>query len=76
MGIGLGTALLGALVARARESGITRFTGLIHSENTAIRRLVAKAVGPFTTRPAGAGALELVVELPLSPPAAPTAAGR
>jgi len=63
MRIGLGSALLGALAERAREAGITRFTGLIHSENTAIRRLVEKVIGPFTTRPAGAGALEMVVDL-------------
>jgi RimJ/RimL family protein N-acetyltransferase len=63
MHVGLGTALLEALVARAREEGIGRFTGLIHSDNTAIRRLVAKVVGPYTTRSAGAGALELVVDL-------------
>src|SRR3990170_1227319 len=33
MGIGLGTALLSALVRRARRAGIVRLTGLIHSEN-------------------------------------------
>ena len=63
MGIGLGSALLEALAQCAREAGITRFTGLIHTENEAIRRLVEKVIGPFTTRPAGAGAQELVVEL-------------
>ena len=63
MHIGLGSALLEALAQRAREAGIARFTGLIHSENKAIRRLVEKVIGPFTTRPAGAGALEMVVEL-------------
>ena len=63
MGIGLGSALLEALVRRAREEGITGFTGLVHSENKAIRRLVGKVIGPFTTSSAGAGALELTVEL-------------
>ena len=63
MRIGLGAALLEALAQRAREAGIDRFTGLIHSENKAIRRLVEKVIGPFTTRPAGAGALEMVVDL-------------
>jgi GNAT superfamily N-acetyltransferase len=63
MHIGLGSALLEELVQRAREAGIARFTGLIHSENKAIRRLVEKVIGPFTTRPAGAGALEMVVDL-------------
>jgi len=63
MRTGLGTALLGALVARAREVGITRFTGLIHAENTAIRRLVEKVVGPYETKSAGQGTVELVVDL-------------
>jgi GNAT superfamily N-acetyltransferase len=63
MRIGLGTALLEALVRRAREDGIVRFTGLIHSENRAIRRLVENVIGPFTTRSAGPGALEMVVDL-------------
>jgi GNAT superfamily N-acetyltransferase len=63
MRIGLGTVLLDALARRAREEGIARFTGLIHSENRAIRRLVEKVIGPFTTRSAGPGALEMVVDL-------------
>ena len=63
MRIGLGTALLEALARRAREEGITRFTGLIHTENKAIRRLVENVIGPFTTTAAGPGALELVVAL-------------
>jgi GNAT superfamily N-acetyltransferase len=63
MRIGLGTALLEALARRAREDGIARFTGLIHSDNRAIRRLVENVIGPFTTRSAGAGALEMVVDL-------------
>jgi RimJ/RimL family protein N-acetyltransferase len=63
MGIGLGTALLGALVARAREAGVVRFTGLILPDNVAIRRLVEKVIGSYETRPAGQGALELVVDL-------------
>jgi RimJ/RimL family protein N-acetyltransferase len=63
MRLGLGTALLRALVSRARQVGILRFTGLIHADNTAIRRLVENAVGPYETRPAGHGALEMVVDL-------------
>ena len=63
MRLGLGTALLSALVLRAREAGIIRFTGLIHPDNTAIRRLVEKVVGPYETRFAGPGALELAVDL-------------
>jgi hypothetical protein len=63
MRIGLGTALLSALALRAREAGVIRFTGLIHSDNTAIRRLVEKVVGTYETKSAGAGALKLVVDL-------------
>ena len=63
MRTGLGTALLGELVRRAREAGVVRFTGLIHSENTAIRRLVEKVVGPYETRPTGQGAMEMVFDL-------------
>jgi RimJ/RimL family protein N-acetyltransferase len=63
MRIGLGTALLNALATRAREAGITRFTGLVHTDNTAIQRLIEKVAGPHETRPAGAGVLEVVIEL-------------
>jgi hypothetical protein len=64
MRIGLGTALLGELVLRAREAGVARFIGLIHPDNTAIKRLVEKVLGPYEIRPAGPGALELAVDLP------------
>jgi RimJ/RimL family protein N-acetyltransferase len=73
MRIGLGTALLAALAARAREAGVTRFTGLIHADNTAIKRLVEKVAGPYETRPVGQGALELAVELGDVGPAPPAA---
>jgi RimJ/RimL family protein N-acetyltransferase len=63
MRIGLGTALLSALVARAREVGIVRFTGVIHADNTAIRRLVEKVGGPYETTPAGQGVLEIAIDL-------------
>jgi RimJ/RimL family protein N-acetyltransferase len=63
MRIGLGTALLNALVDRARDAGVMRFTGLIHADNIAVRRLIAKVAGPFETKPAGEGALEVVVDL-------------
>jgi RimJ/RimL family protein N-acetyltransferase len=63
MRIGLGTALLTALAERAREAGIVRFTGLIHADNAAIRALIAKVAGPYETRLAGQGALEVVVDL-------------
>ena len=45
MRIGLGTALLTALVRRARAEGIKRVTGVIQAENTAIKGLVAKVGG-------------------------------
>ena len=64
MRIGLGTALLRALVLRARAAGVVRFIGLIHAENTAIRRLVEKVAGPYEIRSAGYGAMELAVDLP------------
>jgi RimJ/RimL family protein N-acetyltransferase len=63
MRIGLGTALLTALVERARDAGVVRLTGLIHPDNVAIRRLIAKVAGPYETKLAGEGALEVVVEL-------------
>jgi GNAT superfamily N-acetyltransferase len=63
MRIGLGTALLSSLVRRAREAGITRFTGLIHTDNTAILGLVEKVMGPYRIRPVGPGAEEIAVDL-------------
>ncbi len=63
MRIGLGTALLGALAVRAREVGIKRFTGLIHADNTAIKRLVEKVAGTYETGSTGAGELEIVIDL-------------
>jgi RimJ/RimL family protein N-acetyltransferase len=63
MRIGLGTALLSALVLRARKMGVIRFIGVIHAENTAIRRLVEKVAGPYEIRSAGYGATELAVDL-------------
>jgi RimJ/RimL family protein N-acetyltransferase len=63
MRIGLGTALLTALAARAREAGVTRFIGLIHADNTAIKRLVERVAGSYETRQAGQGALEVEVDL-------------
>ena len=63
MRIGLGTALLTALAVRAREAGVTRFTGLVHADNTAIKRLVERVAGSYEARQVGQGALELEVEL-------------
>jgi len=63
MQIGLGTALLSALIDRAREAGVTRLTGSINAENTAIKRLVEKVAGSFETRTAEWGVTEIVVDL-------------
>lgn len=63
MRIGLGTALLSELATRARAAGIVRFTGLIHRDNTAIKRLVEKVAGAYETRSAGPGTLEVTVDL-------------
>ena len=63
MRIGLGTALLSALVARAREAGISQITGTINAENTAVKRLVEKVAGPHETRTVGWGVREIVIDL-------------
>ena len=65
MRIGLGTALMNALVARAREAGVVRITAVIQAENTAAKALLAKVAGPSQTRarPAGWGVKEMVVDL-------------
>jgi RimJ/RimL family protein N-acetyltransferase len=63
MRIGLGTALMNALIARARAAGVARFTGLAHADNTAIMRLVRKVAGGYRVTPAGPGALQVVVDL-------------
>jgi GNAT superfamily N-acetyltransferase len=63
MRIGLASALLTALVRRARETGVVRFIGLIHAENTAVKHLVRKVVGPYEIRSLGFGAMELAVDL-------------
>jgi GNAT superfamily N-acetyltransferase len=63
MGIGLGTALLRSLIVRAGEMGIIRFTAVIHTENTGIRRLVEKVAGTYETKWAGPGAAEMEFDL-------------
>jgi protein lysine acetyltransferase len=63
MRIGLGTALLEELMVRARECGVTRFTGLIHYDNVGIKQLVQKVAGSFETTAAGEGALEISFDL-------------
>lgn len=63
MRIGLGTALLQMLVARARAAGITRMTGTISPENRAVRALLKKVAGSYESRLAGPGAVEIAVDL-------------
>jgi hypothetical protein len=67
MGIGLGTALLRALVLRACQAGVKEFTGLIRAENTAVKRLIGKVLGDYETRFSGQGAMEVVVDLRAAP---------
>ena len=63
MRIGLGSALLDALVRRAREAGITRLTGVIHPQNHAIRGLLDRVAGEYEVRHVGSAAEEVVVDL-------------
>ncbi|MGI8727479.1 MAG: GNAT family N-acetyltransferase [Solirubrobacterales bacterium] len=63
MGLGLGTALLAALVERGREAGIARFTGLVHPSNRAIRRLIDRVVGSHRVRNLEGNSLEIVFDL-------------
>ena len=64
MKIGLGTALLSKLVDVARQAGVMRLTGLIHTPKAAIRRLVEKVVGTYEARWVGDGAVEVTFDLP------------
>ena len=63
MRLGLGTALLSELAERARKVGIVRFTGVIHPENFAIKRLLKKVAGSYDTRLVGQGAMDIRVNL-------------
>jgi RimJ/RimL family protein N-acetyltransferase len=63
MRIGLGTALLSALVARARESGITQITATISAENTAVTGLIRNVAGGYESKTAGWGVREIVINL-------------
>ena len=65
-GRGLGTALLRHLAMRAREEGITRFTGLVSSENEAVRHMLS-TLGQVQQRHAGAGANEVSLQIPADP---------
>lgn len=74
-GRGVGKALLHRLADRARDQGITQFTALMLSDNRRMRRLLAD-LGTTRLLSAGAGAVELAVDLYPIPPAAPEKAHR
>ncbi len=61
-GRGVGKALLQRLADRARDEGITQFTGLMLSDNQPMRRLLAN-LGTTRLVSSGAGAVELAVDL-------------
>jgi RimJ/RimL family protein N-acetyltransferase len=63
MRIGLGTALLEALIARAREAGIVRFTGVMQPDNVPVKRLLQKALGPYETTALRPGEQEIAIDL-------------
>jgi RimJ/RimL family protein N-acetyltransferase len=60
---GVGTALIHRLTQRAREEGITRFTGTILEENRPMLDLVEE-LGDVRVRDRAAGAVEIEVDLP------------
>jgi protein lysine acetyltransferase len=61
-GRGVGKALLERLADRARDEGITEFTGLMLADNRPMRALLA-ALGPTRLVSSEAGAVELAVDL-------------
>jgi RimJ/RimL family protein N-acetyltransferase len=63
MRIGLGTALLEALIARAREAGIVRFTGVMQPDNVPVKRLLQKVLGPYETTALRPGEQEIAIDL-------------
>jgi GNAT superfamily N-acetyltransferase len=64
-GQGLGTALLDALAERAREEGVTRFTGVALAQNRDVLGLLGK-LGAVRVVGRGPGTVELAVDLHLS----------
>ena len=62
-GRGVGKTLLRRLADRARDEGITQFTALMLSSNRPMRR-VLEDLGPPRLHSSGAGAIELLVDLP------------
>ena len=67
MRLGLGTALLTALVSCARAAGVVRFTGTINAENAAIKRLVDRGARVLRDQSVGFGAQEISVDLGPAP---------
>jgi RimJ/RimL family protein N-acetyltransferase len=65
-GIGLGRELLGRLAERARQEGVTEFSGIMLAENRPMLRLLER-VGDAERRPDGNGTLEVRVRLPRGP---------
>ena len=65
-GRGVGKTLLRRLAERARDEGITQFTALMLSSNRPMRRLL-EDLGPPRLHSSGAGAIELLVDLPAKP---------
>ena len=63
MRIGLGTALLEALVVRARQAGVIRLTGVVHPQNSAIKGLLARVAGSYEITSSGAGQEEVAMDL-------------
>ena len=63
---GLGTLLLRRLAARAREEGITRFTGLVLESNEPVRHLL-RTLGDVQERAAPGGTIEVRLQIPEDP---------
>lgn len=61
-GRGVGTVLLDALAARARDEGVTTFTGLVLADNAPMLALFGR-LGAVRRRHAAAGTLEVEVDL-------------
>jgi GNAT superfamily N-acetyltransferase len=65
-GRGLGTALLRHLAARAREEGITWFTGLVLAENRSMLDVLG-ALGDVEERQGESGTIEVRLHVPEDP---------
>jgi GNAT superfamily N-acetyltransferase len=63
---GLGTLLLRHLAARAREEGITSFTGLVLKDNVPMRHVLA-TLGHVELRDASGDTLEVSLRIPEDP---------